>query len=77
MVTVVLLTTLLTPLALRGAFQLKCAEDDQDMSNGVSDPLEGRSTIKLLSDNARDQNDLGRPMNYASPNSTSRNIGVT
>ena len=34
MVAVVLLTTLLTPLALRGAFHLKCAEDDEDISGG-------------------------------------------
>jgi len=30
MVSVVLFTTLLTPLALRGAFQIKCAQDDED-----------------------------------------------
>lgn len=34
MVAVVLLTTLITPLALRGAFHLKCAEDDEDISGG-------------------------------------------
>ena len=32
-VAVVLLTTLLTPLMLRGAFHLKCAEDDEDSSD--------------------------------------------
>jgi Kef-type K+ transport system membrane component KefB len=34
MVTVVLLTTLFTPFALRGAFQLHCADDDEDLSGG-------------------------------------------
>jgi len=34
MVAVVLLTTLLTPVALRGAFHLKCAEDDEDIPGG-------------------------------------------
>ncbi|HEV2322889.1 MAG TPA: cation:proton antiporter [Terracidiphilus sp.] len=37
MVSVVLLTTLLTPLALRGAFRLRCPEDDEDLSGGVSE----------------------------------------
>lgn len=37
MVTVVLLTTLLTPLALRGAFRLKCSGDDEDLSGGLVD----------------------------------------
>jgi Kef-type K+ transport system membrane component KefB len=37
MVTVVLLTTLFTPFALRGAFQLHCAEDDDDLSGGLED----------------------------------------
>jgi Kef-type K+ transport system membrane component KefB len=36
MVAVVLLTTLLTPLALRGAFQLRCPEDDEDISGGAA-----------------------------------------
>lgn len=35
MVAVVLLTTLLTPLALRGAFHLRCPEDDEDTSGGM------------------------------------------
>lgn len=43
MVSVVLLTTLLTPLALRGAFQLKCAEDDEDSSDGFGGSSQGRS----------------------------------
>ena len=30
MVTVVLLTTLITPLIMRGAFHIKCAQDDED-----------------------------------------------
>jgi Kef-type K+ transport system membrane component KefB len=32
---VVLLTTLLTPFALRAAFRLHCADDDDDLSGGV------------------------------------------
>jgi Kef-type K+ transport system membrane component KefB len=40
MVTVVVLTTLLTPLALRGAFQLKDPEDDEDISGGMASILE-------------------------------------
>ena len=36
MVAVVLLTTLLTPLALRGAFHLRCPEDDEDISGGTA-----------------------------------------
>jgi len=39
MVSVVLLTTLLTPLALRGAFHIKCAEDDADEELAVYEPL--------------------------------------
>jgi hypothetical protein len=39
MVTVVLLTTLITPLIMRGAFMIRCAEDeDQDGNQGASDP---------------------------------------
>ncbi|HKO20705.1 MAG TPA: cation:proton antiporter [Acidobacteriaceae bacterium] len=37
MVTVVLLTTILTPLALRGAFRLRCPEDDDDRSGRVEE----------------------------------------
>jgi Kef-type K+ transport system membrane component KefB len=40
MVTVVVLTTLLTPLVLRGTFQLRSSEDDEDVSSGVADFLE-------------------------------------
>jgi Kef-type K+ transport system membrane component KefB len=36
MVTVVLLTTLFTPLIMRGAFMIKCAEDDEDQGNGAA-----------------------------------------
>jgi hypothetical protein len=36
MVTVVLLTTLFTPLIMRGAFMIKCAQDDEeDRENGA------------------------------------------
>ncbi|MGC8550387.1 MAG: cation:proton antiporter [Acidobacteriaceae bacterium] len=41
MVAVVLLTTLLTPLALRGAFHLRCPEDDEDISGGSAEDDEG------------------------------------
>ncbi len=34
---VVLITTLLTPFALRGAFRLHCADDDEDLSGGLED----------------------------------------
>jgi Kef-type K+ transport system membrane component KefB len=40
MVSVVLLTTLLTPLALRGAFRIKCSEDDEDQKLAVYDALQ-------------------------------------
>ncbi|MGA7156198.1 MAG: cation:proton antiporter [Acidobacteriaceae bacterium] len=40
MVAVVLLTTLLTPIALRGAFHLRCPEDDQDNSGGAQEVAE-------------------------------------
>jgi Kef-type K+ transport system membrane component KefB len=39
MVSVVLLTTLLTPLALRGAFRIKCAQDDEDEELAVYEGL--------------------------------------
>lgn len=39
-VAVVLLTTVLTPLALRGAFNLKCAEDNQNIPRGTEELLE-------------------------------------
>ena len=76
MVTVVLLTTLLTPLALRGAFQLKCAEDDEDMSGGIRSPLEGHSSAELTLDGIHDLDDPGRPMRYVSPGSGSSSFGV-
>lgn len=41
MVAVVLLTTLLTPLALRGAFHLRCPEDDEDISGGADEISDG------------------------------------
>lgn len=36
-VAVVLITTLLTPFALRGAFRLHCSEDDEDLSGGLEE----------------------------------------
>jgi Kef-type K+ transport system membrane component KefB len=72
MVTVVLLTTLLTPLALRGAFQLRCAEDDEDRSNGAGVPLDA----KLVPDSAGNPDGQGEPLHYASPGSVQRSIGA-
>jgi hypothetical protein len=43
MVCVVVLTTILTPLALRGAFQLKNPEDDKDISGGTENFLQAPS----------------------------------
>ena len=40
MVAVVILTTVLTPLALRGAFHLKTSEDDNDISGGFEEALD-------------------------------------
>jgi hypothetical protein len=37
MVTVVLLTTLLTPLIMRGAFMIHCPEDAKEQKRGSSD----------------------------------------
>jgi len=37
MVAVVLLTTLITPFALRGAFHLRAPDDDEDLSGGLED----------------------------------------
>jgi len=39
-VAVVLMTTVLTPLMLRGAFHLKSAEDDEDLTGGLEDYFE-------------------------------------
>jgi Kef-type K+ transport system membrane component KefB len=47
-VTVVLLTTLVTPLALRGAFHLKCPEDNQNLPGGLNDELEPPSQPHTL-----------------------------
>ncbi len=50
MVAVVLLTTLITPFALRGAFHLRCADDDEDLSGGLEDlssVLAGKSQTEL------------------------------
>lgn len=66
MVTVVLLTTLLTPLALRGAFQLKCAEDDDDMSDGLHSPIPSWFIDAGLEKN-QNSDDSGISMQYANP----------
>ena len=43
MVSVVLLTTIFTPLLMRGAFAIKCAEDDED--NSGSDDTTGFTNV--------------------------------
>ena len=48
MVTVVLLTTLITPLLMRGAFQLKCAEDDDD--SGQAEDAEGTDELPSIAE---------------------------
>lgn len=48
MVTVVLLTTLITPLLMRGAFQLKCAEDDDD--SGQTEDAEGPGEFPTIAE---------------------------
>lgn len=48
MVAVVLLTTLITPLALRGAFRLRCPEDDEDISGGAAQLGEEFAGIQSL-----------------------------
>lgn len=51
MVTVVLLTTLITPLIMRGAFMIKCAEDDEDQGNaGEANPATGTAEISPMVD---------------------------
>ena len=53
-VAVVLLTTLFTPLALRGAFQLSCPEDAQSLPGEMAAPLDASSrgeTLNLGDDN--------------------------
>jgi Kef-type K+ transport system membrane component KefB len=77
MVTVVLLTTLLTPLALRGAFQIRCAEDDEDMSNGIPDPVDGHYSAELAVKSIDDRDESGKPMQYANPGSGNQSFGVT
>jgi hypothetical protein len=57
-VAVVLLTTLLTPLALRGAFHLKCPQDDADLSGGMEDFLQPSSPEQPFE---RLEEDLGGP----------------
>ena len=66
MVTVVLLTTLLTPLAMRGAFQLKCTEDDDDMSDGLHNPTPSWFIDAGLEKN-HDSDDSSISMQYAIP----------
>jgi Kef-type K+ transport system membrane component KefB len=61
MVAVVLLTTLLTPLALRGAFHLRCPEDDEDISGGTSVDESPASTRSY----AQNESALGHTVDYS------------
>jgi Kef-type K+ transport system membrane component KefB len=45
MVSVVLLTTLITPLIMRGAFMIHCAEDDEEQTTGTGS--QGSSAVEL------------------------------
>ncbi len=61
MVAIVILTTLLTPLALRGAFQLRSSEDDKDISGGMKEFLESsiQEPLKI------DDEESGQLMSFA------------
>jgi Kef-type K+ transport system membrane component KefB len=50
-VTVVLLTTLVTPLMLRGAFHLRSAEDDEDITGGLEDYFDSSASEEAFSEN--------------------------
>jgi Kef-type K+ transport system membrane component KefB len=76
MVTVVLLTTLLTPLALRGAFQLRCTEDDDDMSDGLNNPTPSWFIADAGLEKNQDSDDSSISMQYAYPRPDSRNLEV-
>jgi hypothetical protein len=65
MVSVVLLTTLLTPLALRGAFQLRCAEDEDDQRGNMNNLLESAVASLGPLEAVDDTEDLDQPKRYA------------
>ncbi len=62
MVAVVILTTVLTPLALRGAFHLKTSEDDNDISGGFEEALD-----RLSEESPLEMSNEESEMSYAHP----------
>jgi Kef-type K+ transport system membrane component KefB len=48
MVTVVLLTTLLTPLIMRGAFMLKCAQDEEDKGENIENTVSSAECSTII-----------------------------
>ncbi|MGA8012452.1 MAG: cation:proton antiporter [Candidatus Acidiferrales bacterium] len=71
MVTVVLLTTLLTPLALRGAFDLK---SQQDFEEGVEDP---KPKISAMSEHASFPSGAEPPRSGSPPDQSSFRVITT
>jgi Kef-type K+ transport system membrane component KefB len=69
-VAVVLLTTLFTPLALRGAFQLRCPEDAQSVPGEMAAPLDASSRGETL--NCGDDNITNWPSRSESGNDFSK-----
>jgi hypothetical protein len=65
-VAVVVLTTLITPLALRGAFQLKCSEDNEDSSGGVAETVDTLRSIDSFDLN------ISEPEDWPSAESSNR-----
>jgi Kef-type K+ transport system membrane component KefB len=71
MVAVVLLTTLVTPFALRAAFHLRCPEDDEDSSGGMN-----QITEEFLSDAHSDTRESPTEDVVASPSELSACVSV-
>ena len=71
MVAVVLLTTLLTPIALRGAFDLK---SQQDFEEGVEDP---KPKISAMSEHASFPSGAEPPRSGSPPDQSSFRVITT